>query len=207
MLALLLAALAASTAPMPVTWIAPDSQAVFVELDPSRPHVTGSTTLWFAITDSARTLALECDGLELSRVTLSGAGGVLTTAWAAGPAGLRVDVLRGLPPGAYELDVAFLAPWRETGGWRRGARAGARLDSVHVAAAFPCAGDSVATTWRLHVQTPRALRAGSMLQEVRRERDREIEVTEWRSGRVAPASALRVSVRPAPAVPRRSPPR
>lgn len=207
MLALLLAALAASTAPIPVTRIAPDSQAVFVELDPSRPHVTGSTSLWFALADSARTLALECDGIELSRVTLSGAGGVLTTAWAAGSAGLRVDVLRGLPPGAYELDVAFLAPWREQGGWRRGRRVGAALDSLRVAAAFPCAGDSVATSWRLHVQTPRALRASSMLQEVRRERDREVEVSEWRSTRALAARELRLRARPRAGAPRAGAPR
>lgn len=183
-------------APLTAVPVRPDSQALFVELDPSKPRVTGSTIVWFTLADSARTLALESHALTVSRVSLQGPRGTVTTAWAAGDAALTVDAIGGLAPGGYELAIGFDAPWRERGGWRRESRGRVRLDSLDLAAAFPCAGDSAATHWRLHVQTPARSRAHAPLANVRRERDREVEVSEWVSAQPLPASALRLRAAP-----------
>ncbi len=202
LLALHAAGSATPTPPPPPIRVSPDSQAVFVALDPGRPALSGSTTLWFTLADSARSLWLACDGLELGSLALAGPGGAVTTAWAAGPAGLVVDALRGLAPGRHRLEVSFQAPWRAEGGWRRGPARRVWLDSAQVAAAFPCAGDSVPTSWRLHVQTPRDLRARAALSLRRRERDREVEVTEWASEGALPPASLRLRASP-PAPPTR----
>lgn len=198
----------AATAPVspPAALIRPDSQAVFVELDPARTQVTASTVLWFMLRDSARTLELRSGGLEVTSLALHGPRGPVTTAWAAGESALRVDALRGLGPGAHWLEVSFLAPWREAGGWRRGARGAVWLDSVGVASALPCAGDSAATLWRLHLQVPRRLRVHTALALVSRERDAEVEVTRWRSARPLAAHALSLRAGPASAR-RKEPPR
>lgn len=190
MLAALLAL--ALAAPLVPTSVRPDSQALFLELDPAQPRVVGSTRVCFTLTDSARTLALESHELLVSRVSLVGTRGAVSTAWAAGAAALTVDAIGGLPPGPYVLEVGFEAPWRTQGGWRRAGRSAARLDTLLVPAAFPCAGDTVATQWRVHVQTPVRLTVQSPLARLRRERDREVEVSEWVSAQPLPASGLRL---------------
>lgn len=208
MLVTLIAFMLGLTAPpSDITPVRPDSQAVFVELDPARSGVRGTTSVWFTLSDSARTLSLESRGLSVGRVALHGPQGAVTTAWAAGDAALTIDVIGGLAPGNYELAVGFDAPWRSRGGWQRGVRTGVRLDSLDVAAAFPSAGDSVATMWRLHVQSPLRLRTRAALSLVRRERDREVEVSEWTSAQPLPATALRLRAAPGSVSVRRVPPR
>ncbi len=199
MLLLISAMLLLAGSPMPnaaSTAVSPDSQAVFLELDPAKSWVTGSTTMWFTLADSARTLSLAADSLEIGSLSLSGPRGRVASVWGLTERGLQVDALGGLIPGAYRLEVSFLARWSAQGGWRKGERGHARLDSSRVEAAFPVAVGSASTHWQLHLQTPRSQRARSALSLLRRLPDREVEVSEWRSDSAIPASELRLRLEP-----------
>ena len=179
-----------------------DSQVVQLELDPSKEHFTGNTTLWVRLASRTRYLRLDMAGPSIARVALSTPAGPAELLWGERPAGtLLIETSRPVGPGPAAIYVAFDGTFADSGVGlvrtvtaelasvqARFARGGARR-------AFACFDDALhPTRWRLWIETPRDARLRSPLLLVRRVRLGGDVGTALRSrGRVSPP-ALRFEV-------------
>jgi hypothetical protein len=193
---LLVLALLAPTAEGSARRIAPSHGVVTVDLDPAQAWVRGTVQWRLPLPDSVRTLWFDAESLTVSRVLVTAVARRRTVSWAQRGDSLLVDAIGGLPAGTVLVEVGFEAPWRSARGWVR-AGTGGRAEFAEGGArrALPCVDDSSRTRWHWHVQVPHSHRVRSPMTLLRRQRDRTVEVSEWRSPRPQSASLQELEVR------------
>ena len=88
--------------------ITPAAQRVYLELDPSTPEYSGTTTIRLEVGSASEKIGVHQIGLDLREIRLSGDGAVRTLA--ATPGDWDITWLadgQPIEPGEYELDLAF----------------------------------------------------------------------------------------------------